>query len=213
MYNPRWFKEDRIEVLQGEVNKISFGAIITTGATGILASHVPMLIDPSRGRLGTLFGHLARGNSQWRDPSAGSEGLASFVGPNAYISPNWYRTKERTGKTVPTWNYIEVQVRGPIVFFDDPKRLLGIVTDLTKYHEAGSERPWNVSDAPADYVDRELKSIVGFEMQVTKIEGKWKLGQNREKEDREGARLGLARRNRPLDSLVEEEMRDRDPYP
>ncbi|MDG6986123.1 MAG: FMN-binding negative transcriptional regulator [Nitrososphaerota archaeon] len=210
MYIPKWFKEDNVEVLQAEVNRISFGTIITTGPAGIMASRVPMLIDPSKGRLGTLFGHMARGNPQWRESSAG-EGLATFMGPDAYVTPNWYPTKEEDGKTVPTWNYIEVQVRGPVSFFEDPKRLLEVVTDLTDHHESGSEKPWSVSDAPADYISRELRSIVGFEMPVSTIEGKWKLSQNRVKEDREGVRLGLVKRNRPEDASVSREMQAREP--
>ena len=211
MYGPRWFKEDRTEVLQAEVNRISFGSIITVGPSGIMVSQVPMLIDPSRGRLGTLFGHLARGNSQWRESSAGGEGVATFMGPDAYVTPNWYPTKKGSGDTVPTWNYIEVQVRGPVTFFEDPKRLLGIVTSLTEHHESWSERPWRVSYAPADYIGKELKSIVGFEMQVSKIEGKWKLSQNKVKEDRDGVRLGLLKRNRPGDAQVSKEMQAREP--
>ena len=211
MYNPRWFKEDRIEVLQAEVNKISFGTIITTGPSGIMASHVPMLIDPSRGRLGTLFGHLARGNSQWRASSIENEGLATFVGPDAYISPKWYQTKKETGKVVPTWNYVEVQVRGPVTFFEDSKRLLEVVSNLSRHHEADSEKPWSVSDAPADYVSRELSTIVGFEMQISKIEGKWKMSQNKGKEDREGVKLGLVKRNRPGDASVLKEVQAHEP--
>ena len=206
LYSPRWSKEDRIEVLQLEVNKISFGAIITVGPPGLMVSHVPMLLDPSRGRLGTLFGHLAKGNSQWRDSSVASEGLATFMGPDAYVSPNWYPTKKVNGEQVPTWNYIEVQVRGPVTFFDDPKKLLAVVTDLSSHHEADSQEPWSVSDAPAGYVRKELKSIVGFEMQISKIEGKWKLSQNKAKEDREGVKRGLVKRNRPGVTSVSKEM-------
>lgn len=210
MYIPRWFKEDRLEVLHAEANKISFGTIITTGPPGIMASHVPMLIDPSRGRLGTLFGHLARGNPQWRESSTG-EGLATFMGPDAYVTPNWYQTKKEDGKAVPTWNYIEVQARGPVTFFEEPKALLEVVTGLTNHHESDSEKPWSVSDAPADYISKELKSIVGFEMRISKIEGKWKLSQNRAKEDWEGVKLGLAKRNRPGDASVAREMQTHEP--
>ena len=163
-----------------------------------------MLIDPSNGNLGTLFGHVARGNPQWRESS--DEGLATFIGPDAYITPEWYATKKLDGKTVPTWNYIEVQARGPISFFDDPQRLLEIVTRLTNHHESASEKPWHVSDAPAEYIRSELKSIVGFEMRVSKLDGKWKLSQNRTAEDREGVKLGLAKRNRPGDVQVSREM-------
>lgn len=211
MYVPRWFKEDRMDVLQAEVNRISFGAIVTVGSSGIMVSHAPMLLDPSKGKLGVLFGHLARGNPQWKGSAAGSEGVASFMGPDAYVSPTWYPTKKLNGEQVPTWNYIEVQVRGPVRFFEDPERLLAIVTSLSDHHEAGSEEPWGVPDAPADYISRQLKSIVGFEMQVSKIEGKWKLSQNRVKEDRQGVKLGLAKRNRPGDVPISREMQSHEP--
>jgi transcriptional regulator len=211
MYIPTWFKEERIEVLQAELNKISFGTLITTSPKGLMASHVPMLIDRTRGELGTLFGHLARGNSQWRESTVGNEDLATFVGPDAYISPNWYQTKRETGKVVPTWDYIAIQARGTVTFFDDHKRLLEIVSSLTKHHEAYSEKPWSVSDAPAEYLSGMLKSIVGFEMPVSKIEGAWKLSQNKGKEDREGVKQGLIERNRSVDSLISKEIRSHEP--
>lgn len=211
MYIPLWFKEERVEVLQAELNKISFGTLITTGAKGLMASHVPMLIDRPKGELGTLFGHLARGNSQWKESTVRNEGLATFVGTDAYISPNWYQTRRETGKVVPTWDYIAIQVRGTVTFFDDPKRLLEIVSSLTKHHEAYSEKPWNVSDAPVEYLNGMLKSIVGFEMPVSKIEGAWKLSQNKGKEDREGVVRGLIERNWPADSLTSEKIRSHEP--
>ncbi|MDA8054487.1 MAG: FMN-binding negative transcriptional regulator [Thermoplasmatales archaeon] len=211
MYIPKWFKVERIDLLQEAINKISFGTIITTGTSGIMASHVPMLIDPSKGSSGVLFGHIARGNSQWRETLPGSDGLATFVGPNAYITPNWYSTKKKTGKVVPTWNYINVQVRGSIVFVEDHKRLLEIVTKLTDHHESSSKIPWKVTDAPSEYIDGELESIIGFEMKVSKIEGKWKLSQNRSPEDREGVKVGLADRGEPLDKSVLKEMEDQGP--
>ena len=191
VYNPRWFKEERVDVLQDEVNRVSFGTIITNAKSGIMASHVPMLIDRSRGELGTMFGHVARGNLQWRDSLPEGQGLAVFLGPDAYISPSWYKTKQETGMVVPTWNYIAIHVRGPVSFFEDKERLRGIVTKLTGHHEADSTKPWHVTDAPAEYVEGELKQIVGFEMLISKIEGKWKMSQNRRAEDRAGAATGL----------------------
>jgi len=206
MYNPRWYKEERLEVLQSAVDRISFGTIITNTASGISASHVPMLIDRSRGERGTLFGHVARGNSQWRESQQGAEGLAVFLGPDAYISPTWYQTKKETGKVVPTWNYVAIHVRGPVTFFEDPERLREVVTKLTERHEAGSGDPWEVTDAPPDYIQGELRSIVGFEMPIARIEGKWKMGQNRPKADIEGAIAGLKERGRLRDEAVSREM-------
>ena len=199
-----------MDVLQDEVDRISFGTMITVTKSGIMASHVPMLIDRSRGELGTVFGHVARGNSQWRDSSPGSQGLAVFLGPDAYISPNWYKTKEETGKVVPTWNYVAIHVRGPVTFFEDAERLRGIVTKLTEHHEAYSKKPWNVTDAPAAYVSGELRQIVGFEMPIVKIEGKWKLSQNRPEADRNSVMTHLLERDRLRDEEVSYEMKRRE---
>jgi transcriptional regulator len=209
LYNPRWFKEERVDVLRNEVDHISFGTLVTVNTSGISASHVPMLIDRSRGELGTLFGHVARGNSQWRDSPAGGQGLAIFLGPDAYVSPSWYPTKKETGKVVPTWNYVAIHVRGPVTFFEDIERIREIVTKLTKHHEAGSKKPWEVTDAPADYIDGELRSIVGFEMPIAKIEGKWKMSQNRPEGDRESVITNLMDRHKLRDEEVSREMKGR----
>lgn len=209
MYNPRWFKEEKVEVLQAEVNRISFGTIVTAGKSGILASQVPMLIDKSRGKLGTLFGHVARGNMQWRDSVSDSQGLAVFLGPDAYISPNWYEKKRGTGKVVPTWNYVAIHARGPVIFTNHTETIRQIVTKLTEHHERGSPNPWKVTDAPAEYLAGELKQIVGFEMPIEKIEGKWKLSQNRPEADRENVITNLLERNRPKDAEVSREMKRR----
>ncbi|HXW37654.1 MAG TPA: FMN-binding negative transcriptional regulator [Nitrososphaerales archaeon] len=206
MYNPRWFKEDRLKVLQEEVEKISFGTIVTQGAKGVMASHVPMLIDRSKGERGTLFGHIARGNSQWRDSASGGEGLAIFLGPDAYISPRWYESKKDDGKVVPTWNYVAIHVRGSVTFFEDPERLREAVTVLTRHHESASTEPWQVTDAPSAYIDGELKSIVGFEMPIKTIEGKWKMSQNRPEPDQRGVKTSLLERGGPRDAEVSERV-------
>ncbi len=210
MYSPTWFREERLEVLQDAVDKISFGTLVTAGGSGIKASHIPMLIDRTRGSQGTLFGHVARGNSQWRDSKAGEEGLAMFLGPNAYITPRWYKSKQETGKVVPTWNYITVHIRGPVRFFENQERLMDIVTKLTNHHEAYSKSPWRVTDALADYIRKELRSIVGFEMEITRIEGKWKLSQNRSQADRVGVRRGLVERGLSYDEEVSKELNSRE---
>lgn len=191
------------------MNRLSFGTIITLTKLGMSASHVPMLIDGSRGGLGTLFGHVARGNAQWRDSPPGGQGLAIFLGPDAYISPSWYTTKKETGKVVPTWNYVAIHVRGPVTFFEETERIRGIVTKLTEHHEADSKKPWQITDAPADYIGGELKQIVGFEMPIAKIEGKWKMSQNRPKSDRESVVTNLLERDRLRDEEVSHEVRRR----
>ena len=197
MYIPRWYREDRLSVLHETIERISFGTLVTATHAGLTASHIPMLIDKSRGNNGTLIGHIARGNSQWKDTAPGVEALAMFVGTDAYISPLWYETTKQSGEVVPTWNYIAIHAYGPISFFEDPARLLDVVTRLTNYHESSFPEPWKVSDAPKKYIDSQLKSIVGFEMPIERIEGKWKMSQDRPLEDREGAIRGLRELGEP----------------
>ena len=159
-------------------------------------------------RYGTLFGHIARGNSQWKESSE-VESLAIFVGPDAYITPNWYQSKVETGEVVPTWNYVAIHVYGYPVFFDDKTRLLELVTHLTNVHESPFENPWKVEDAPKDYIDTELKLIVGFEMPISRIEGKWKMNQNRSEADRNGVIKGLGELNDENADLIAAEMKKR----
>jgi transcriptional regulator len=210
MYIPRWFKEERIPVLQDAIENIAFGTLVTGSPGGLLASHIPMFIDRTKGEYGTLYGHIARGNSQWRDSNKDSDALAMFVGPEAYITPNWYKTTEETGKVVPTWNYVAVHVYGRADFFEDKDRLLALVTHLTEIHEEPFENPWKVSKAPREYIEGELRSIVGFEMPISKIEGKWKMSQNRTEADRAGAIRGLSEMNDPEADAVVSEMRKRE---
>jgi transcriptional regulator len=191
MYIPRWFKEDRLNVLHDAIERIAFGILVTNSPSGLLASHIPMFVDRTRGSNGTLCGHIARENSQWRDSISEAEALAIFLGPEIYITPNWYPTTRETGKVVPTWNYVAVHAYGLAKFFDDKDRLLDLVTHLTEIHEKPFEDPWKVSSAPREYIEGELKSIVGFEMPISKIEGKWKLNQNRTEADRAGVIRGL----------------------
>ena len=165
-----------------------------------------MMVDRSEGKFGTIQGHLARGNNQWRDTNPGSQALAMFLGPDAYISPSWYQAHRDDGKVVPTWNYISVHASGRPVFFDDAERLLRFVTKLTVRFENVSSTGWSVSDSPKDYIASELKQIVGFEMPIESFEGKWKLGQNRPEADRRGAIGGLRRRAVGRDLEVSDEM-------
>jgi transcriptional regulator len=206
MYNPQWFKEERVEVLQRAIETISFGTFVTSGKSGLLASHIPMMVERSEGAFGTIQGHLARGNNQWRDTNAGSHALAMFVGPHAYISPSWYQTHRDDGKVVPTWNYIAIHASGRPVFFDDAERLLRFVTKLTVHFEDTYSSRWSVADSPEDYVASQLKAIIGFEMPIESLEGKWKLGQNRPEADRKGAIEGLRNRAAGRDLEVSDEM-------
>jgi len=210
LYNPPWFRENDLGIIREEIGRIGFGTLVTVSSTGnILASHVPMLLDTTKGEQGQLRGHIARANLQWRDTKTGSEGLAIFLGPDAYITPRWYETKRQTGKVVPTWNYVAIHVRGPVTFFTDADWLKENVTSLTKKHEFGAETPWKIADAPSDYIGTELKAIVGFEMAISRMEGKWKMSQNRPERDRVGVVEGLSERNENQDLEVLENVRSR----
>jgi transcriptional regulator len=195
MYNPPLFKEDRIEVLHDAIRRAGLVTLVTQTADGLIASHAPMLLDLEPAPYGTLVGHLARPNPQAR--GAIGEGLAIFQGPDAYITPSWYATKRQNGKVVPTWNYVAIHAHGAVEFFNDPERLRDVVTRLTERQEAGRVQPWAVTDAPADFIDGMLKGIVGFAMPIARLEGKWKMSQNRPAEDRAGVISGLEAEQRP----------------
>jgi len=191
MYVPANFAEERVPVLHETIRAIKLGTLVTLGGEEMIASHVPMLVDPEPAPYGTLLGHIARANPQWKDASQKVRALAMFIGPDAYITPSWYATKRATGKVVPTWNYAAIHAYGRVRFFDDPERLLKLVTRLTATHEAARTQPWAVSDAPAEFVQGMLRAIVGFELPIDRLEGKWKMSQNRPAEDRAGVIEGL----------------------
>jgi transcriptional regulator len=207
VYTPEPVKEERLPVLHEAIRQIGLATLVTQGAGGPVASHVPLLLDPEGGPLGTLHGHLARANPHWQDLARGAPTLAVFLGPEGYVSPSWYPTKARTGKVVPTWNYVAVHASGPVAMVEDAARLLDLVTRLTERHEARFARPWRVADAPASFVEAMLRAIVGFEMRIERLEGKWKLSQNRPAEDRAGVVEGLARSAAPGDRALAEAVR------
>jgi transcriptional regulator len=190
LYLPPLFKEDRIDVLHDAIHRTGLATLITNTADGLIASHVPMLLDAQPAPYGTLIGHLARPNPQAR--GALGEALAIFQGPEAYITPSWYETKRKTGKVVPTWNYVAIHAYGTVEFFDDPERLRDVVTRLTERQETPRAAPWAVTDAPADFIDVMLKGIVGFAMPIVRLDGKWKMSQNRPPADRSGVVDGLS---------------------
>jgi transcriptional regulator len=202
MYLPALFDEKDLTVLHEAIRQSRLVTLVTHGAQGFIASHAPMLLDAAKGPHGTLRGHLARANPQGQERAPGTEALAIFHGPEAYVSPSWYPTKREHGKVVPTWNYVAIHATGPIRFFDDAESLLALVTDLTQKHESSRAEPWAVSDAPADFIQGLLKAIVGFEIEIAKLEGKWKMSQNRPAADKTGVAEGLRREGGPVEHAV-----------
>ena len=182
MYLPSDFREDRVPVLHELIRSRPLATLVTWGPGGLSANHIPMLIAPDPCPFGTLKGHVSRANPVWKD--AGTMALAIFTGPEHYISPSWYPAKQEHGRVVPTWNYVAVHAHGMIRAHEDREWLRELVTQLTATHEAQFTTPWSVSDAPANYVDGLLRAIVGIEIRIERLEGKWKLGQNRSSADR-----------------------------
>jgi transcriptional regulator len=185
MYVPDHFREDRPEVLHDAVRQIGFATLVTAD---LEANHLPMLLSEDGA---FLRGHVARANPVWK--KGDGEALAIFLGPHAYVTPTWYPSKAEIGKVVPTWNYITVHARGNLRWIQDADWLLDLVAALSDAHEAPRENPWKVTDAPASYIDAQLRTIVGFELSIASLEGKYKLSQNRDAADRAGVREGLAR--------------------
>ena len=190
MYVPDHFREDRPQVLQDAMRRIGFATLVTEG---LEANHLPMLLQECDGGH-VLRGHVARANPVWKKGEG--EALAIFLGPHAYVSPNWYPSKAETGKAVPTWNYIAVHAKGAIRWIQDGEWLRANVTALSQAHEAGQPSPWQVSDAPASYVESLLRAIVGFELTIESLQGKYKLSQNRDAVDRAGVRDAFEREGR-----------------
>ena len=193
MYLPSHFEEKRLPVLHEAIEQVGLATLVSVAPEGLEASHVPMLLDREAGPLGTLYGHLARANRQGHGVGPELPVLAIFMGPDFYVSPSWYATKGQTGRVVPTWNYVAVHAHGRARFFEDPARLLALVTRLTERHEALRPRPWSVDDAPPDYIRASLGAIIGFELPIARLEGKWKMSQNRSGEDRAGVAEALER--------------------
>ncbi len=191
MYQPPHFREDRLAVQHALIREHALGLLITAGAGGLQANPIPFVLDGEAGEQGTLRAHLARANPQGQELAAVDECLVVFQGPQTYISPSLYPTKQEHGKVVPTWNYITVHAWGRPRVIDDVAWLRRNVEALTARHEAGRTVPWLVSDAPESYLAAQLKGIVGLEIAITRLEGKWKVSQNRPAVDRAGVVAGL----------------------
>ncbi|MDT4859670.1 Protease synthase and sporulation protein PAI 2 [compost metagenome] len=206
MYIPKAFAEDDLGTLHDLIEQTPLVTLISHGRAGLQASHLPLLLKRDEGRFGTLYGHFARANPQWRELAEGGEALLIFQGAEGYVSPNFYPSKAEHGKVVPTWNYQAVHVYGCAELFDERERLLALVSCLSERHEQGRAQPWAVSDAPADYIDSMLRAIVGFALPIARIEGKFKLSQNKDAADFTGVRQGLEQSPRPTEQQLAEAM-------
>src|SRR5262249_42984835 len=191
MYLPTHFEETRVPVLHDLIRAHPLAALVAVTPHGLDANHVPLEVVPEPAPFGTLRGHIARGNPLWREHARDGEVLAIFQGPSAYVSPSWYPTKRETGKVVPTWNSAVGHAHGPLRIIDDRAWLRAFVEHLTDRHEAGRAEPWKVTDAPADFIEAMLGAIVGLEIPIARLTGKWKVSQNRAAPDRDGVVEGL----------------------
>lgn len=190
MYLPAHFEESRIEELHALMRGHPFATLVAHGEDGLTANHLPLHLAPETGSFGTLQGHVARANPLWQQ-FTDTEVLVIFNGPQAYVTPSWYATKREHGKAVPTWNYVVVHARGRLRAIDDPAWLRRNLEALVGGHEAGFAEPWQISDSPPDYIDRMLTAIVGIEIVIIDLKGKWKISQNQPALNRAGVVAGL----------------------
>jgi transcriptional regulator len=191
MYEPTHFVEDNLETIHALIRARPLGLLISSNADGVQANAVPFILNAEAGPKGTLKAHVARANPQWQHLKDGARALVVFQGPDAYVTPSWYAAKKEHGKVVPTWNYAMVQVRGPVTVHEEPEWLLPQITALTDTHESTRAEPWAVSDAPERFVDMQMRAIVGIEIAIEDIRGKWKVSQNRSAADQSGVAKGM----------------------
>ena len=204
MYIPKHFDEPRLEVLHALMRAHPLATLVTLSSDGLNANHIPLLLAAEPAPLGSLRGHVARANALGRDVVQGAEVLAVFQGPDAYISPSWYPTKREHGKAVPTWNYAVAHAYGSLRVVDDAVWLRAHLEALTSRHEASMPEPWHVSDAPGDYIDKMMAAVVGIEITITRLLGKWKVSQNQPAQNQAGVMAGLrARADTPSLAMAE----------
>jgi len=213
MYNPSHFREQRVEVLYDLIRKNRLATLVTMGPEGLTANHIPMILRPDPAPFGTLTGHVARANAVWRDSRPDVAALAIFQGPDSYISPSWYPSHQDTGRVVPTWNYAVVHAYGALRTVEDPAWLESHVRELTSLEEASIPQPWSPDQAPSDFLNAMIKGIVGLEIAVTRLEGKWKVNQNRLPQDRAGAIQGLRALGDPASETMADLIAERDREP
>jgi transcriptional regulator len=192
VYVPKAFEETRVDVLHACIRAHPLGALVTRGPSGLDANHVPFVVDPQPAPFGTLRAHVARANPAWRELTDAPHALVIFQGPQAYVSPSWYPAKQEHGKVVPTWNYVAVHAYGAARVIHDAAWLRDLVSSLTREHEAARAEPWSVSDAPDEFVAQQMRAIVGIEIPIARLLGKWKASQNRTPLEIERVTSGLA---------------------
>lgn len=206
MYNSKPHQEHDLGRLHQHMLDTRLAILVSQGEQGLLATHLPVLVDIAEGEFGTVYAHLARANPQWHDLRQGGEALLVFPGADAYVSPGYYPSKTDNPKVVPTWNYLAVHAYGPAEVIHEAETLLAIVSRLTERHEQGRDEPWKVTDAPRDYLDGMLRAIVGVRLPITRLQGARKLSQNRSEQDIAGVREGLSASPDYLDNQLAAHM-------
>ncbi|MFG0412425.1 FMN-binding negative transcriptional regulator [Pseudomonas sp. zjy_8] len=207
MYNSKPHQEHDLTRLHQHMLDTRLAVLVSQGEQGLLATHLPVLVDTAEGDFGTVYAHLARANRQWQDLQHGGEALLVFPGADAYVSPGFYPSKAENPKVVPTWNYLAVHAYGPAEVIHEAEPLLAIVSRLTDRHEQGRSEPWKVTDAPADYIEGMLRAIVGIRLPIARLQGARKLSQNRSRHDIDGVREGLSASPDQRDNQLAAHMR------
>jgi transcriptional regulator len=202
MYLPKHFEERDAGRLRSLIQQYPLGALVTATESGLDANHIPFLVADTASGAGTLHGHIARANPLWREVMPDAAALVIFQGPDSFISPSWYPSKRDNARVVPTWNYAVVHAHGVLRLVDDPAWVRSHVEALTREHEGKRDPPWAVTDAPADYVDRMVAAVIGIEISITRLVGKWKVSQNRSMSDRVGVVEALEREAVPSGTTI-----------
>lgn len=197
MHLPKHFEQTEIAEIHALILGNPLGSLMTVGSGGLSATHIPFELAAEAGPYGMLMGHVARANPVWREASPDFQALVVFQGANAYISPSWYPSKKNSGKVVPTWNYIAVHAYGRVRVVDDAERIRAHIERLTNREESGFAQPWSIDDAPVEFIEKMLGAVVGIEIDIARLEGKWKVSQNRSSQDREGVAKGLRKLGTP----------------
>ncbi|MDC8772950.1 FMN-binding negative transcriptional regulator [Roseateles albus] len=192
MYIPPYHAETDVSTVLSLIETQPLGAWVTVGADGLIANHIPFILDRGRGELGTLRAHVSRANPVWQQLSREVDSLVMFQGPHAYITPSWYPTRLTEGKVVPTWNYVVAHAHGQAHAIEDPHWIAQLLFDLTEHSEAQQAMPWKLADAPQDFIQCLARAVVGIEIPISKLQGKWKLSQDEAMADRLGTVEGLA---------------------